>query len=103
MKKFKRKIELEDFEAIQYVNDNVVELSKFANSTIIYEYGILYKLYNGVNLSNPPKTSYLIIEDEIKGNLKLEEGDWIFKNKEGKILVFNDKYVNKNFEQYDNQ
>ena len=29
MKKFKRKIELEDFEAIQYINNNIVELSKF--------------------------------------------------------------------------
>lgn len=103
MKKFKRKIELENFEAIQYIDDNVVELSKFISPIIIYEYGILYKLYNGINLSNPPKTSFLIIEDEIRGNLRLEERDWIFKNKEGKILVFNDKYVNKNFEQYDNQ
>lgn len=33
----------------------------------------------------------------------LLEGDWIFKNKKGKIIIFNDKYVNKNFEQYDNQ
>ena len=103
MKKFKRKIELESFEAIQYVDDNVVELSEFANSIIIYEYGILNKLYNGINLINPPETSYLVIKDEIRGDLKLEEKDWIFKNKEGKILVFNDKYVNKNFEQYDNQ
>ena len=103
MKKFKRKIELEDFEAIQYIDDNVEELSKFANSIVIYEYGILKKLYNGNILSNILTKSYLLIEDEIRGNLKLEEGDWIFKSKEGKILVFNDKYVNKNFEQYDNQ
>lgn len=103
MKKFKRKIELESFEAIQYINDNTVELSKFANLTIIYEYGILSRLYNGINLNNPPETSHLVIKDEIRGDLKLEERDWIFKSKEGKILVFNDKYVNKNFEQYDNQ
>ena len=44
-----------------------------------------------------------MIEDEFRGNLKIEEGDWVFKSKEGKILVFNEKYVNKNFEQYDNQ
>lgn len=103
MKKFKRKIELEDFEAIQYINNNIVELSKFIETKIIYEYSIINEIYNGKKLSNKHGTQYLIIQDEIKGNLKVEEGDWIFKNKEGKILVFNDKYINKNFEQYDNQ
>lgn len=103
MKKFKRKIEIEDFDAFQYLEENLKELSEFIGSTIIYQYGIINKLYNGKNLSINSKTSYLIIEDEFRGNLKIEEGDWIFKSKEGKILVFNDKYVNKNFEQYDNQ
>lgn len=110
MKKFKRKIELEDFEAIQFDGKNVKNISFFLENTMIEKHGILNKIYNGnllyTNLSDKFRDAlllYLIIVDQEKGNLKVEEGDWVFKSKEGKILVFNDKYVNKNFEQYDNQ
>lgn len=105
MKKFKRKIELEDFEAIQFDGDNVNKISLFLKNIMIEIHGIINKLYNTNYLYNikNPVLQHLIIVDEIKGNLKVEIGDWIFKSKEGKILVFNDKYVNKNFEQYDNQ
>ena len=105
MKKFKRKIELEDFEAIQFDGDNVNKISLFLKNIMIEIHGIINKLYNTNYLYNikNPVLQHLIIVDEIKGNLKVEIGDWIFKSKTGKILVFNDKYVNKNFEQYDNQ
>jgi hypothetical protein len=68
-------------------------------------HGVINKIYNTDYLYNieNPVLQHLIIVDELKGNLKVEIRDWIFKNKEGKILVFNDKYINKNFEQYDNQ
>lgn len=105
MKKFKRKLELEDFEAIQFDGDNVNKISLFLKNIMIEIHGIINKLYNTNYLYNikNPVLQHLIIVDEIKGNLKVEIGDWIFKSKTGKILVFNDKYVNKNFEQYDNQ
>lgn len=103
MKKFKRKIELEDFEAIQFDGDNVKNISLFLRNVMIEKHGIINKMYNGTGLYNSSILTHLIIVDEIRGNLKVEEGDWVFKSKEGKILVFNDKYVNKNFEQYDNQ
>ena len=105
MNKFKRKIELEDFEAIQFDGENVNEMSLFLRNVMIEKHGIINKVYNGNYLYDiaHPILQYLIIVDEIKGNLKVEIRDWIFKSKEGKILVFNDKYVNKNFEQYDNK
>lgn len=103
MKKIKRKIELEDFEAIQFNGENVEEISRFLLNVMIQCHGIINKIYNGKFLYNKPCLDYLIIVDEEKGNLRVEEKDWIFKSKEGKILVFNEKYVNKNFEQYDNQ
>lgn len=103
MKKFKRKIELEDFEAIQFDGKNDREISEFLKNVMIEKHGIINKIYNGIGLYTSSILTHLIIVDEIKGNLKVEEGDWVFKSKEGKILVFNDKYVNKNFEQYDNQ
>ena len=105
VKKFKRKIELEDFEAIQFDGDNTKDISLFLRNVMVEIYGIINKLYNTNYLYSIGNTvlQYLVIVDEIRGNLKVEIGDWIFKSKEGKILVFNDKYVNKNFEQYDNQ
>ena len=103
MKRFKRKIELEDFEAIQFIDDNVEEISQFLKNIMIEEHEIVNKIYNGIGLYANFILTHLIIVDKIKGNLKVETGDWIFKSKDGKILVFNDKYVNKNFEQYDNQ
>jgi len=101
MKKFKRKIELEDFEAIQFDGDNTKDISLFLRNIMIEIHGVINKLININYLYSigNPVLQHLIIVDEIKGNLKVEIGDWIFKSKDEKILVFNDKYVNKNFEQ----
>lgn len=98
MKKFKRKIELEEFEAIQFQEVNVTQISLFLKDVMIEIHGVINKVHNTNYLYDfgHPDLQYLII---VEGNLKVEIGDWIFKNKEGKILVFNEKYVNKNFEQ----
>lgn len=104
MIKFRRKIELENFEAIQFNGNNMQDISLFLKNVMIEIHGVINKIYNTDYLYNikNPVLQHLIIVDELKGNLKVEIRDWIFKNKEGKILVFNDKYINKNFEQYDN-
>lgn len=103
MKKFKRKIELEDFELFNLMVIRQ-DISLFLRNVMIEIHGVINKLYNTNYLYSIGNAvlQHLIIVDEIKGNLKVEIGDWVFKSKEGKILVFNDKYVNKNFEQYDN-
>ena len=46
MKKFKRKLELEDFEAIQFDGDNVNKISLFLKNIMIEIHGIINKLYN---------------------------------------------------------